>query len=61
MITLDPKLFVSYLYGAFDVIFWLGFYCGISIGLFISLWIYCIYKPQKPIIERVSTSDALEE
>ncbi len=26
-----------------------------------AILIYCIYKPQKPIIKRVSTSDALEE
>ena len=60
MITLEPQAFVAELENAGWFIFCLGFYVGISIGIFIALHFWSRYSPEKPI-KRVSTSDTLEE
>lgn len=55
MITLEPQAFVAELENAGWFIFCLGFYVGISIGIFIALhfWKYEIERTP----QRVSTSD----
>ncbi len=45
MITLESEAFVNELYDAFGVIFSLGFYLGLTIGIFIAIHVYIKYAP----------------
>lgn len=56
MITLEPKQFVNELQDAALTVFSMGFYCGLSIGLFIAFFVFIKYYPDN--LERVSTSDS---
>lgn len=56
MITLEPQAFVAELENAGWFIFCLGFYVGISIGIFIALHFWKNNEVEK-LSKRVSTSD----
>lgn len=44
MITLEPNQFVNELQDAATIVFSMGFYCGLSIGIFISFYVYIKYS-----------------
>ena len=56
MITLEPQAFVAELENAAWFIFCLGFYVGISIGIFIALHFWKKSEIERTP-QRVSTSD----
>lgn len=47
MITLEPKQFVNELQDAAITVFSMGFYCGLTLGIFIAFYIYIKYSPDK--------------
>lgn len=47
MITLEPKQFVNELQDAALTVFTMGFYCGLTIGIFIAFYVYIKYAPFK--------------
>lgn len=45
MITLEPKQFINELQDAAFTVFSMGFYCGLTLGVFIAFYIYIKYSP----------------